>query len=92
MPTTDYEALADLRGALTADNPDRRAEAYGAVVETGHDVSDVLSTPPKSDAIAALEDAQVIPSEEQTEAFPQAEYKHRVVSLLEDIEANTGGT
>lgn len=83
---TDYNNLAALRAALTDDDPDRRATAYGAVYELDADVkpSDVLATNPSEETVQALVDGGVIPSGSANGATGR-EQLARVVELLERL-------
>lgn len=88
---TDYESLAELRRALSADDPDRRANAYGDIME--HDVqpSQVLTEEPAEAVLSTLRQEKVLPEQAQT-GMPTSEYRNQVVALLQDIKANTGGS
>lgn len=61
MVETEYDGLAALRAALTADDPDERAPAYGAVYEADLEPSEVLGQEPPEDRLV---EAGVIPSSE----------------------------
>lgn len=82
-----YDGLASLRQALTADDPDQRAPAYGAVMEADLEPSEVLSTEPPE---GQLRQAGVIPEKGGRDQTTDAQMA-RVIELLEQIEANTGG-
>lgn len=82
-----YDGLAELREALTADDPDRRAPAYGAVMEADLEPSAVLSTDPPGQA---LRDAGVIPAD-QGRGRTTDDQLDQIVQLLQEIAANTGG-
>lgn len=83
-----YPDLATLRSALTSDDSDRRAEAYGAVYEhTDLVPSDVLSD---DDVTEELQAAGLI---ETPEHRPDSLDQHEeIVALLEDIKQNTEGS
>lgn len=87
----DYGSLAALRDALTSDDPDTRAEAYQAVLETDTKVSAVLGGDVSDEVVATLVEADVIP-EGGTASPPVSENWERALELLESIEANTGGS
>lgn len=87
---TDYSSLAELRGALTSEDPQQRADAYGAVLETDGDVPAVLETPVGDDTVQTLVDGGVIP-ESKSAGMTTREYRTKVLDLLEQIAVNTGG-
>ena len=95
---TSYSSLAELRSALTAENPDERASAYGSVMEHDVQVSSILGTNPDGAAVQTLVDAGVIPSASENAGDPAAQTRKQQVELLqqcldqlETIAANTGG-
>lgn len=86
-----YDSLAQLRRSLTAEDPDRRANAYGDIMS--HDVqpSQVLKTPPEEAAIATLEENSVLPANTSEGGdLTTQEYRHRVVDLLEELVGGDG--
>lgn len=84
-----YNGLPDLRQALTADEANRRAEAYSAVLE--HDIppEDVLSANPPKDA---LQDAGVIPDSgpEMPAASEDRQEKLQLLREIRDLLAGGG--
>lgn len=82
-----YQNLAKLRSALTSDDAETRSEAYGTVYEQA-DVSPqtVLSD---DEVVDHLRDVGVLEAEEQRPS--SAEQRDRIIELLQNIEANTGG-
>lgn len=98
MPETDYSSLAELRAELTDDNPDDRANAYGAVI--GHDIqpSQVLGADPDASAVQTLVAANVIPDESGSPGRQKGDRDEELLTVLKEcrdlltaIEANTGG-
>lgn len=87
----DYSNLASLRGGLTADNPDNRAEAYQAVMNAGVQPSEVLASDPDEETVETLVEADVIPAGASARSKPVDERWERIEQLLEEIAANTGG-
>lgn len=86
---SDYESLAVLRRALTADDPDRRANAYGDVMEHDVAVSELLADEPEESTVETLRVAGVLPEKSQS-GLPTPEYRKQVLELLQEIAANTG--
>lgn len=84
----EYDNLPALRRALSSDDADARANAYGACFEAGVEPSAVLSDdPPEGD----LEDAGVIPTGEERETREDRE--EQMITLLREIrDALTGGS
>lgn len=84
-----YQDLSDLREELTVDDPDRRANAYGAVMALEDDVqiSDVLGPQPDEDVVDSLVAADVIPPQRGAgrDGRPAAERDEEIVDLLRDI-------
>lgn len=86
----EYSDLADLREELTVDDPDRRANAYGAVMSLEGDdvqVSDVLGPQPDDDTVAALVDGDVIPPRRGSDrdARPAADRDAEMLQVLREI-------
>lgn len=84
-----YDSLPALRRALSSDDPDRRAKAYGDVASVGIDPVDALSDEPPEQELV---DAGLIPASEESQQMHTQEYRQQVLALLEQIEANTGGS
>lgn len=79
----EYSSLAELRADLTADDPDERASAYGAVLSADIEVSEVLSSNPPEDD---LREAGVIPELDESDTLPPAaETRKRTNDLLEQV-------
>lgn len=88
----DYDNIAELRRALSADSPDRRANAYGDVMAQDVQPSQILETPPDSAAVQTLVEAGVVADEDTGNQGPPASDRWaRIEELLETIAANTGG-
>lgn len=94
---SDYASLADLREELTANDPDQRANAYGAVMSHDIQPSQVLGSKPDQSAIDTLTDNGVIP-ERSAPGRAKAERDEEVLTVLKEcrdlltaIETNTGG-
>lgn len=83
----DYNGLAELRGALTDDDPNRRGDAYGAVYTHGLEPADLLSDNPDDESVERLREAGVLPDNSDENAIGPAEFRKRVVAALEE----TGG-
>lgn len=83
----EYPNLAELREELTIDDPDRRANAYGTVLSSDVEVSDVLESNPDDDVVEELVDDDVIPPRGPGGGTgrPAADRQERVIQLLEDI-------
>lgn len=90
---TSYSDLAALREALTADDPDDRANAYGDVMEQDVQPSELLGTDPDGAAVQTLVEANVIPESESGGAPGRktSERDEEIVALLKEIADNTGG-
>ena len=84
-----YSSLPALRRALTDDDPDDRANAYGAVMSADVQPSQVLATPPDDAAIATLEEAGVLPTDAAEGNIGTQEYRRRV---LDALESDDGGS
>lgn len=86
----DYETVAELRAALTADDAARRSDAYGAVISEDIDPEHVLSDDPPE---AALRDAGVVPPQEGLDPDSAAATRKQIVDKLDElIEAVQGGS
>lgn len=84
-----YDGLAQLRAELTADDPDRRAPAYGAVMEAGLKPSQVLGQQPPE---AQLVGAGVIPESASESSRPARAVREETLEVLKDIrDAVQGG-
>lgn len=81
-----YDNLASLRAALTSDNVDRRTEAYEAVLSENIRPNDVLDDEPP---VEDLQEAEIIPGPDEGDS--RADREDRIIELLEEIAANTGG-
>lgn len=85
----EYPNLAALRSGLTTDDADERGRAYGAVLNApgGVQPSDVLDSDPSDEAVAALEDGNVIPESRGggRDQRPVSELRERQTELLEQI-------
>lgn len=84
----DYPDLADLREELTVDDPDRRANAYGAVMSSDVAVSDVLASDPDEEVVRTLVEDDVIPDRGPGgggRGRPASERDEAIVELLEEI-------
>lgn len=88
---SDYPGLAALRSGLTTDDPDQRAEAYGSVLNADVQPSQVLEASPDEAVVQALVEADVIPEDADADREPAAVQRQKMVELLKQIEANTGG-
>lgn len=86
-----FSNLASLRGGLTADDPDRRAEAYSAVLNADLQPSQVLESSPEDDVVETLVDAEVIPASAGGGRQPINQRWERIEELLERIVENTEG-
>lgn len=87
--TTQYDSMAELRAALTDEDPDRRAPAYGAVMEADLEPSAVLGQDPPE---TALVDAGIIPERPSDTGRPSSEVREEQLSVLKEIrDAVTGG-
>lgn len=93
-----FNDIAELRSALTSDDPDERAPAYGAVMNEDVQPSAVLQSQPDEAAVESLVDADVIPSPDQTGGRAAAERDEEKAQLLREIRDavqaiadNTGG-
>lgn len=89
---TQYSNLAALRSELTTDDPDERANAYGAVME--HDVqpSQVLGNDPDDEAVEKLVEAGVIPEQAANGGRSAAEREEEALAVLKEIrDAVQGG-
>lgn len=87
-----YENLARLRQALSSDDPDDRAEAYGDVIENDVKPSEILETPPDDAKVQMLRDADVLPEEDPGGPRVAAnEQRKRIIELLEEIAGTSGG-
>lgn len=88
-----YGDIAQLREALTVEDPDQRAPAYGAVMEAGFQPSEVLSNDPPEEDLA---EAGVIGTAGGDSGRPAQEVREEQVELLRDIRdllaANGGGS
>lgn len=84
----DYPDLATLRSALTAEDSERRAEAYGVVYEkTDFTPTDVLN----NDGL--VEDLRAVGVIETPEDRPSAlQHREEVVELLERIAVAVEGS
>lgn len=80
----EFDTVADLREALTANDPDRRAQAYGDVMAEDVQPSAILDTPPDETALETLRDADVL-DEERGAGRSMRDVNDRIVELLEDI-------
>lgn len=80
-----YPSLATLRSVLTAQDPDDRGEAYGAVYEAGVNPSDVLGVEPSDETVDTLVESGVIPKDSAEDYRDAAEYRQETVGLLEEI-------
>lgn len=93
---TDYDDLAQLRGALTAEDPDRRATAYSAVLEQDLDVSTILKGDVPETAVQGLRDGGVIPEADESETGPPAaSVRQETLEVLKEIRdavQNDGGS
>lgn len=89
----DYDDLADLREELTVDDPDRRAQAYGAVMSSDVEVSDVLAADPTDDVVDVLVEDDVIPPVglRGGHTRPVSERDEALLEALEDIKRLLGG-
>lgn len=87
----EYDNLADLRQALSADDPDSRAEAYGAVMQHDVEPSQLLQTPPDDGAVETLRSADVLaqPGEEDRSA---ADQRQEILEKLNEIADHLGGS
>lgn len=84
-----YRSVAELRQALSSDDADRRADAYGAVYGVDDDIEprDVLGENPPKDILV---EAGVVESEE--EGWSRRETLEDIVDRLDElIEAVEGG-
>lgn len=89
---SDYDSLAALRRALTAEDPDRRANAYGAVMRIDMQVSSVLDADPDDDAVAELVENDVIPEPGPgARGRSIADREEEIVELLKEIRDGLGG-
>lgn len=92
---TQYSSLAELRSQLTDDDPDERANAYGAVMQEDVQPSQVLGTNPDQPAVQSLVEAGIIPEKSSEGGRPAAERDEEVVEILKEIRdavQNDGGT
>lgn len=87
----DYNSLAALRGELTEDDPDRRAEAYSAVMEQDLQPSEVLASQPDEAVVQGLVDGGVIPEQRDADREPAHKQRAKMLDLLQTIADNTGG-
>lgn len=93
-----FNDIAELRSALTSDDPDQRAPAYGAVMNQDVQPSAVLQSEPDETAVQSLVDADVIPEPNSSRGRAAAERDEEKAQLLreirdavQDIADNTGG-
>lgn len=86
-----YNDTAALRAALTDDDPDDRAEAYGAVMGQDVQPSELLQTPPKPAALETLRAAGVL-GDAASDGAPIGDRWERIEELLEAIRDNTAGS
>lgn len=83
-----YNDLAALRRDLTADNADRRVDAYMAVRDAGLEPDEVVTSTVPDNVVEALEAADVIGA--SGDGWPSApEHREQMRELLEQIAANT---
>lgn len=87
-----YDGLAQLRDALSSDDPDYRAEAYGAVMGEDLKPSQVLETPPEDSVVSTLEDAGVVPENSTEQKMDTATWRQEALAVLQQIEENTAGS
>lgn len=86
-----YSGLHELRTVLTADDPDTRASAYGAVIGADQKVSDVLAEQPPEETVSALVESGVIEDRSGEDRPPASELRQEMLEVLKQIEKNTGG-
>lgn len=88
-----YSNLAELRSELTDENPDDRANAYGAVMQNDVQPSQVLGSQPDPEAVQTLVEAGVIPEQTSDKGRPKAERDEEMLRVLKEIrDAVQGGS
>lgn len=87
----DYNSLAELRRAMVSGDPDRRATAYAAVYQADLNASEVLDDEPGEEVVQTLVDQDIVPESGTEGGVDAREWRPRVIELLEEIAANTGG-
>lgn len=88
----EYSSLAALRRALTSDNADERATAYGDVLGVDDEElepSDVLDSEPSDATVSTLQDADIVPA--GSGDMTTGQWREQVLEQLEDIEDAIGG-
>lgn len=82
---TQYSSLAELRNALTADDADQRASAYGSVMGEDLKPSQLLGNDPDEAAVSTLVEAGVIPEDVAGDGRSAGEREEEIVELLREI-------
>lgn len=86
---SEYPDLATLRGDLAGEG-EARTDAVMAVMSVDLRPEEVLSDEPP---VEKLVDEEIIPEDEGPDERPTGhEHREQIISLLEEIAANTGGT
>lgn len=88
----NYPSLSALRAALTADDPDKRAEAYSDVMNVDLQPSEVLATEPGDAVVQSLADGGVIPETASDPGKPAVDQRQEIIDLLTEIRDNTAGS
>lgn len=86
-----YPTTAALRRALSSDDPDRRADAYGAVMQHDVEPAQILADPPDTSAVSSLVEADVLDEETSSDDMTTVEWREEVLDVLNTIADNTGG-